>query len=165
MGKAIILRGPSGCGKSSFSRKLKDGFEKAGSTVVIVSADDFFEKEVPWQLPSEGTRTEYQFDPTKLPEAHQTAFGKFLAALKGKVDVVIADNTFTRIWEVENYIRAAELAGYPVEVYEFRLTTIDELRVCAQRNVHRVPFDVVARMATSFEPWPGARSVKIGGSK
>ena len=164
MNKAIILRGPSGCGKSSFARKLKAGFEKAGAKVVIVSADDFFEKEVDHMIASGQvvTTKEYQFDPTKLPEAHQSAFGKFLEALKAKVNVVIADNTFIRLWEVQNYIKAAEMAGYPVEVYEFRIMTIEELGNCSQRNIHRVPFDVVARMATSFEPLPGARSIKIG---
>ena len=164
MKKAIVLRGPSGSGKSSFARKLKDGFEKNGKKVVIVSADDFFEKTVEQLIPGSGdvvSFKEYQFDPVKLPEAHQMAFGKYLDSLKAGVDVVIADNTFTRLWEVQNYIKSAELAGYPVEVYEFCLTTIDEVKICAMRNSHRVPIDVITRMATSFEHFPGAKSVRI----
>jgi hypothetical protein len=91
--------------------------------------------------------------------------GKFIDAMKSGVDVVIADNTFTRLWEVQNYLKAADLAGYLVEVYEFRLATIKEVEDCANRNVHCVPFDVVSRHASSFEPLPGARAVRMGRSE
>ena len=67
--------------------------------------------------------------------------------------------------EVQNYIKAADLAEYNIEVYEFCLTAIDEVKICAMRNSHRVPMDVITRMATSFEHFPGAKSVRIETSK
>ena len=160
--KAIILRGPSGVGKSTFARHLKVKLEQAGKKAVIVSADDFFMGWSGFVMGAEGegrSHMEYHFDPTKLPEAHQTCFNKYLDALIDNVDVVIADNTFTRLWEVQNYIKAAELAGYVVEIYEFRVTTIEQLRECVKRNAHKVPQEAVTKHVTEFEHIEGATQV------
>ena len=159
---AVIVRGPSGCGKSTYTKCLEATYRATeGCNVSYCSADNFFTKTVPLfrtdGIPSQQTRLEYVFDPTKLAEAHSDCFQRFVQAVKCKSEnrVVIVDNTFIHKWEMINYVEVARLAGYTVQVHEFRVETIEELRMCIRRNVHRVPVEVVAKMALEFEPWDG----------
>jgi predicted kinase len=64
---------------------------------------------------------------------------------------IIVDNTNIRTWEYTNYIVAAKMHGYAVEIVEFRPITVDDIRVCIERNEHRVPADIVSRMCVEFE--------------
>ena len=90
-------------------------------------------------------------------EAHAECFGRFVDALSCDGSrVIIVDNTFIHRWEMDNYIKVAKLVGANVGVYEIRIQTIAELQECIRRNVHRVPAEVVVRMALEFEPLPGA---------
>jgi len=166
MKKAILVRGPSGCGKSTYARQLVAQYEKLGNEVVVCSADDFFMKPVERMVSqSEAGMVfkkvmEYQFDPAKLAEAHARCFGKFLDAVqeaecKGIDRLIVVDNTFIHRWEMKNYVKAAKFADCVVDVHEFRVETVEELRMCVRRNVHKVPADVVVRMAFEFEPHDG----------
>ena len=158
----FLLRGPSGCGKTTYADFLKKEFEKEGKTFAKVSADDLFEVEVSG-LPSEGTRVDYVWDPARLSEAHQECFAGFQKAMAAGTDVVVVDNTFVRMWEVENYLLAAKAAGYQVRVMEWRVQTVDQLRMLAARNKHGVPGTAVARQAMEFELMWGAEVVPIRG--
>ena len=133
MSKVYLIRGPSGAGKSTFVKTIHREF-------VICSADNFFM-----------VAGEYKFDANLLSRAHNQCMKDFLNALSDQQDVIVVDNTFTKIWELDNYVRAARLRGYDVEIVELEVKTVDEIRLCAKRNVHQVPLAVVARMAAEFE--------------
>lgn len=173
MKKVILVRGIPGAGKSTYVRKLRAEHEALGYEVVTCSADDFFIHEV-WKQVSNTEAgilhnkvMEYQFDPAKLAEAHSACLGGFLDAVQEADDgdqLVIVDNTFIHKWEMRNYIKAANFADCVVEVHEFRVETIMQLRLCVERNEHKVPADVVARMAMEFEPYDGAVVVPLGGA-
>lgn len=148
-GKVILLRGVSGSGKSTQVCKLRQQFELGDKfDFEKCSADDFFIQD-----------GAYNFDASKLSQAHNVCFGKFLNAIRNRVKVIVVDNTFIRIWELDNYVRAAVQSGYIVEIVEIKLETISDMKLCAARNIHKVPPEVVARMAMDFETAEGVYNV------
>jgi predicted kinase len=165
----VIVRGPSGSGKSTY---VKEEFGTLPSIRTVVSADDFFMVDgmVPdtsMVVPEGGQPLLvpgriYEFDPTKLGQAHADCFRRFLMALEAGSRMIIVDNTNIHEWEYMNYVTAAKIAGFAVEIVEFRPETVTEIRTCIARNVHRVPAPVVAMMCVEFEPCPYAEVMKIG---
>jgi len=168
MRKVIIMRGLPGSGKSHYVRQLANGH--AGETsdtdvqVTVCSADHFFEKPRT-HITDMGVYEQpvYDFDPKLLPQAHQACMRAFVQALSEEHPVVVVDNTHVHRWEYENYVMVARLAGYDVEIVEVMPTTIEELRLCAERNRHGVPPDVVARMVMEFEPDATATVIPVKG--
>jgi predicted kinase len=150
MKEVVIMRGIPGAGKGHYVKaliadsNLPDG---RSHQLTVCSADHFF-------------GLDYNFDPTKLPEAHASCMSAFLQAILEEHEMVVVDNTNIKQWMYEAYEKVARLAGYNVEIVEVMPETIEELRKCAERNTHRVPVDVVARMAMEFEPFSGARREK-----
>ena len=99
MKKVVILRGISGSGKSSY---VAEHYPDS----IVCSADDFFR-----------VNGEYQFDASKIGEAHSACMSGFLATLvRGSEKPVVVDNTNVHVWEFENYINIAVTLGYEVEV-------------------------------------------------
>lgn len=141
--EVIILRGIVGSGKSSYAHKIIFTSSKRS---VICSADDYFVKRC-----VDGTALDYMFDVTKLPEAHAICFRTFLKAIHEKVPLIIVDNTNIHRWEYMNYEMAAILSEYDMRIVELQVDTIDQLKKCCDRNVHRVPREVIARQAMEFE--------------
>lgn len=76
----------------------------------------------------------------------------FLGSLRHGFPLVIVDNTNIHGWEYQNYEEAALLAGYKVEIVEFRVSKIEDVMICIKRNTHRVPYEYIAKMAIEFEP-------------
>jgi len=141
----IVMRGPSGSGKSSYANDTWPGCTRC-------SADDYFYN----------TKTDqYEFDPTKLGQAHQWCLNKVLNALLAGDKYVVLDNTNIHKWEYENYELIAEMLDYRVEFHEFHIDTIEDLKFVAQRNTHGVPDAVVALKAMQFEPEPDAKVVPL----
>lgn len=140
--KVVILRGISGSGKSSIAQKLIEGEPNH----IICSADEYFMKEDP-----ETGEVTYDFDPSKLSRAHASCMDKFLRGLMEKVPLIIVDNTNTERWEYGNYILAAHLADYDIEVQEIEITTIEQLKQCVERNVHGTPGTVVATQVLRWQ--------------
>jgi len=141
----IIMRGPSGCGKSSYASDTWPGCTRC-------SADDFFYNKA---------IDRYEFDPSKLGQAHQWCLNKVLNAMHEGDEVVVLDNTNIEKWEYENYEFIADLLGYRVEHHEFHIDTIEDLKFVAQRNIHGVPDAVVALKAMQFEPESGAKIIPL----
>lgn len=131
MKKVYVMRGIPGSGKSTIARNL------AGSTGKIHSTDDYFMK-----------NGEYVFEPKDLRRNHQLNFEAFKADLALGVSPVIVDNTNTQRWEFQNYVEAAEAAGYEVEVVN--IPHIDP-KLAAQRNTHGVPEEAIRRMLSRWE--------------
>lgn len=119
---------------------------------MILSADDFFMKD-----------GEYNFDPSRLEEAHHECLKKFvqscvmlglekklkIAVLRGisgsgkstwarlhKEDFdIIVDNTNTTLFEIIPYVNVGKAFGNIVMIYEFNCDPI----IAAARNIHKVP--------------------------
>jgi predicted kinase len=137
-----ILRGVSGSGKSTRAKELCKEVLGQGKQAVTCSADEFFVD------PATG---DYNFDSRKLGEAHAWCRGNAHMAMRLGVDLVVIDNTNTRRWEYEGYIKMAADAGY--EVSEEIVGQFDEsnLKAYANRNKHGVPLDAIRKMAQRFE--------------
>lgn len=137
---AKILRGLPGSGKTTFVRENLPG-------AVVCSADHLFED------PQTG---EYRFDRTRISEAHQACFRKFVEACQAGEPLVVADNTATSVTEVAPYVLAAQAYGYEAEIISLRC----DLATALERNVHAVPSNVVELLARQladeearFAPW------------
>jgi len=157
-----ILRGPSGAGKGHYIRNRLLGPD---SQAIVCSADDFFMRPVTWTDECGVSQTDfrYEFDVSKLPKAHADCMGRVLQAMMLGHETIVVDNTHTRRWEYLNYERAGRLAGYEVNIIEIVPRTIDELRLCARRNVHGVPASAIASMMMRFEPDTRAVRVPMNG--
>ena len=148
MKKVIIMRGISGSGKDFYiqNRFFSQNTEKI--TVKVCSADDYFVK-----------HGKYLFDSSKIREAHSACHRAFLDAVASEYNIIVINNTNIHRWEYAKYDNAAGLLGYEVEVIEMQVETVGQVRLCASRNVHGVPAEIVARMAREFEP--DSRAIKI----
>lgn len=133
----VILRGLPGSGKSTAARRL---FGANRGSPVVCSADDFF-------VDSSGN---YNFDATKLSEAHDECFRKFRDALRRGAPYVVVDNTNTTWREYERYIVGGRSAGYPVRVVQIDCPDKKTVRVFQERNAHGVPAAHCMRMWKRF---------------
>jgi predicted kinase len=131
----IIVRGPSGSGKSTW---VKNNYP----TAKVCSADNFFMR-----------NGEYKFNLQFLSQAHASCMGDVLASLKLGRPVIVVDNTNIRLWEIENYILAGELAGYDVSIFTTMPTslTAEEL---ALRNTHGVSVEIIRNHLKNYERHP-----------
>lgn len=128
----IILRGPSGFGKSTYAATMRAG--------AICSADNYFVH-----------NGVYNFDASKLSEAHQQCLQSCIAAMKEKKELIVVDNTNTKKWEYEKYIEAAKNLNYCTEIIEFIACCDEHALELAKRNVHKVPTEIVMRQYNRFQ--------------
>jgi predicted kinase len=119
----ILLRGLPGSGKSTFAKRICNQH---------VEADEFFV-----------VNGVYEFDPTKLKQAHEWCRNKAQEWMKQGYNVVVS-NTFTQEWEMDPYYWLAEQYGYRVHslVVENRHMGV---------NQHGVPADKLEQMKNRFE--------------
>ena len=131
--KLILIRGAQGSGKST----LASLYARRPCQVRWVEADMFFTSK----------NGHYNFDPQKLPEAHDWCYKQAVDGLNDQeCDLVIVSNTFVDPEHMKPYINVARSLGIPVEVI-----------VCfgEYRNEHGVPKSVVERTRNSMVPYPG----------
>jgi predicted kinase len=129
-----LIRGISGCGKTTLAQQLAYGGNRR-----LLAADDYFLDEV----------GSYQFDPSKLPDAHAWCQSEAELAMKIGLHVIV-HNTFTQRWEMEAYLLMAKEHGYRVTVaslYDGGCTD-EEL---ADRNEHGVTLEGIKRMRERWE--------------
>lgn len=126
MGHVIIMRALPGSGKSTFAKQLATRVKSEGGTAVICSADDYF-----YELGG-GT---YQFDPSKIGDAHKQCFKKFIDAIQNKTDLIIVDNTNLSTWEFSPYKTYAEAMDYTVEIKQVKTNPAESYK----RQTHGVP--------------------------
>jgi len=126
MNTLVLLRGLPGSGKST-AAKL---FNKAPH----FEADMYF-------MDADGN---YQFDFTKIKDAHNWCRHSTMDAMKKGYPVVVVSNTFTQEWEMEAYYLLAEELGYMV------VSMIVENRHDG-KNIHGVPEDKLEIMKNRFE--------------
>lgn len=130
MKELILLRGLPGAGKSTLAKSLE--------SVFCYETDKYFENE-------DG---EYNFDPTKLKQAHQWCQDRVEKAMNAPNGFpplrVVVSNTFTQEWEMQPYYDLAEKYGYRVYslIAENRHSGI---------NSHGVPEEKLIQMKQRFE--------------
>lgn len=136
----FLLRGLPGSGKSLTANLLSEN-----GKYPVLSADMYFED-------SEGN---YNWDPTKIKDAHQWCQTQVESNLKigsdvrllgvsTNLDKIFVANTFTQEWEMRPYYELAEKYGYMV------VSLICENRHEGQ-NVHNVPQETIEKMRQRFE--------------
>ena len=131
MGKLIILRGPSGSGKSSIANHLRvDRFGDISTS--WFEADHFF-----------GMGEDYNFDASKLGQAHGWCKAQVRARMDGECDQIIVSNTSMTNWEMKPYLELAEEYGYELEI--LRTPGPWEADILFQRNVHGVPLGTLQK--------------------
>lgn len=164
MGTFIAITGLSGTGKSTLAMNLrkKEFSSLPDLEVAMMAADDYFMRHKTFEV-RPGTKKEelvYDFDPRKLGEAHASCMARFLGALRRKTGVIIVHNTFSRIWELDNYVTVAKMFNYNVRIIEIRVETIEDLHRAFENNIHRVPASAYGEMLLRWETYPGAELVK-----
>ncbi|POB65812.1 AAA family ATPase, partial [Vibrio vulnificus] len=97
--KLTLIRGLPGSGKSTLAQQLAKQ-----THAVHLEADMYF-------VDQQGR---YQFDPTRLEQAHRWCLNKVCQYLK-QGRAVIVSNTFVQHWEMKPYLRFAERHGLSVE--------------------------------------------------
>lgn len=133
MKTVFIVRGIPGSGKSTVTAHLGACSDRA-----VVSADDFFM-----------VNGSYEFDPKKLPQAHDWCRAQFHKAIQDGVPVIIVDNTNIALDHLRPYQEVAREAGYLVCHVVMQ---VDDVDACVDRNTHGVPAHVIQRMLDGFEP-------------
>jgi predicted kinase len=136
MKKLKIMRGLPGSGKSSKAKTLTEASN-------IFSTDDYWGEN-------------YDFDITRLGQAHNWNKMRVLSALKEGREVICVDNTNTTWKEMKPYIRVAIENGYDVEFIEsesswwkgFIASPTREAynNVFVEKTIHDVPIEAVDRM-------------------
>lgn len=120
-----IVRGVSGSGKTTLARKWAEELNCR-----YFEADMYFERD-----------GGYVFHPKWLPQAHEWCFAKVKEEMRVGRDVIVS-NTFTRAWEMKNYLDLA--LGEDAKV---RIVT------CRGRyqNTHGLSEEMVAKQVARFQ--------------
>jgi predicted kinase len=118
-----LIRGLPGSGKSTLAKEL---------TPIVFEADQYFINEA----------GEYNFNPDELSDAHTQCFNNVRDSMIHFREKIAVANTFTMRWELEPYIKLAQLYSYRVV----------EVTVNGQyQNIHNVPPEVIQRMKERWE--------------
>ena len=131
-GELILLRGLPGSGKTTLAKIILQ--LRSTDEPEILSADDFFEDK-------EG---EYNFDPTKLKEAHNYCQFRCSERMRQQKARIVVANTFTQEWEMDEYFKMAER-------YNYRVHTVVVENRHGNENVHGVPEDKLQQMKNRFQ--------------
>lgn len=132
MKKVYIMRGASSSGKSTW---VKNNLRNA----LVISADNYFM-----------INGVYTFDPRKLSENHNKCLIDYLDALQDNVELIVVDNTNTKVFEVAPYYRLAEAFGYAAEI----VWVVSTPEYCKSHNPHGTPENIIDQMFSGVEPIP-----------
>ncbi|VDP82362.1 unnamed protein product [Echinostoma caproni] len=135
----FLMRGPPGSGKSFIAECIKTRFP----TAKICSADEF------WYLESGGEV--YQYDITRLDEAHEWCHQRARAAAESGVSPLVIDNTNIRSWESRFYTDLARRFHYIVVMVTPQTPWRFDTEALAERNVHFVGLEAIESKVRNFE--------------
>jgi len=143
--KLIIIRGIPGSGKTTLACKLKEELWKETYLVAHLEADMYFEV-----MDVLTGHWQYRFDPSRLSEAHKTCLLETEVSLKDGDNVIIS-NTFTRISEMQPYLKLADSYQAEIEIYEMSNEPVLEK---TQKSIHNIPDSVIDKMVNRWEELP-----------
>lgn len=138
MSNVYILVGAPGSGKSSFSKTINDA--------CVCSADDYFI-----------VNDIYQYDRSKIGEAHAACLKKFVLAIVSKHENVIVDNTNTLINDIIPYYSVAKSFDAKIYIKKFHVSLEDSFA----RNLHQVPKETCQRMIENISKLQFPKSWKF----
>lgn len=171
MKQMFIMQGLPGGGKTSWAEGIKKMWEREGKTVVICSADHFYEKPCPncesaltggrpnadlsKCIVCKGRGAVFEFVPGQGHLAHGACFRKAIDACRifttdsspKSADIVIIDNTNTLVAEVAPYMALAGAYGYVAKIERHAIPTQEAFR----RNIHGVPMDTILWMNNNLD--------------
>ena len=133
----VIMRGLPGSGKSSLVRQILKTYPHAE----VCSADAFFTQ-------ADGS---YQYDRTKIKEAHMFSQGRAEALCKDACNLVIVDNTHVKRWELQPYINTAAKFRYSVLILEPQTPWAKDPGQLAERNSHDVSENVIMKKLKEWQ--------------
>ncbi len=122
----MLIRGLPGAGKSTLARALCAAVDGAKH----FEADQYFY-----------CQGEYQYDSTKIKEAHKWCFHNACQALENRASLVVVSNTFREAWEMHPYARLARELEVDLQLIEVQGTW---------PSIH-APAEVRERMARTWE--------------
>lgn len=125
----VLVRGLPGSGKSATATIIADDFDGM-----------HFEADM-WQM----TDGKYDWQPGRVRESHRSCLAATEAALSRGISVAVS-NTFTRLFEMEEYIKLAK--KYDVDFYVVKADG-------PWTNVHNVPTGVLHAMAQRWDEYKG----------
>ena len=131
-GDLILLRGIPGSGKTTLAKILLQ--IRVTDEPEVLSADDFFENE----------NGEYNFDASKLKEAHNYCQFRCSERMRQQKAKIIVANTFTQEWEMEIYYEMAKR-------YNYRVHTLIVENRHGSENIHGVPAEKIKQMKKRFD--------------
>ena len=131
-GELILLRGLPGSGKTTLAKIILQ--LRSTDEPEVLSADDFFED-------NEG---EYNFDSTKLKEAHNYCQFRCSERMRQQKAKIVVANTFTQEWEMDEYFKMAER-------YNYRVHSVVVENRHGNENVHGVPENKLQQMKNRFQ--------------
>lgn len=123
-----LIRGLPGSGKSTFAQHLVPDF-------LVCEADKFFI-----------TENGYEFDPSKLSEAHtwcQKTVEAYMQNSETFPKIAVA-NTFTRDWELNPYFDLADK-------YDYIVFSVIVENHHGNESIHNVSEDTLSKMRNRFE--------------
>lgn len=126
MRELILLRGVPGSGKSTLAK---------------IIGGEHYETDMYFQR---GLKDVYQFDASKLKQAHEWCRDLVIMAMLRQEPKIVVSNTFTQKWEMDAYYELAKQYGYQVHslIVENRHGGVNE---------HGVPEDKLQAMKDRFE--------------
>ena len=143
----VVLRGLPGSGKSFLSRNCSE-ISTDSSQVVVCAADEYF---------TEGDS--YRFNPNNLPKAHSFCLSRFLSALTEGKQIIIIDNTNSRLWEYRIYTHLCDILGLSYHILEVPCPNAAIADMYCARNVHNIDSPVASKIFNHWEE--DERAVKI----
>lgn len=141
MKHVIILRGLPGSGKSYFSKMIREAVVSPIS-VRHISMDFYWTRD----------GQPYRFNKDEISDAVRWTRHQFdLAMDDPEVQIVIVDNTHTRLWEMDYYC-GKQMRHYYSEAVFIVLHVEDTLQRCVARGQHGVSVEKILDMRDRFEP-------------
>jgi len=153
MPRLHIIRGLPGSGKSTLAKTMQKWkwnqslvdatkFEKID--YVHFEADQFFMRR--------GDENLYEFDIKFLENAHSWCFSNTVKSLLDGYDVIVS-NTFTMLWEMENYITLAkQIPDVTVSIIEMNTM---------YGSIHGIPEDIFNKMRYRWQEVPESWNIPV----